>query len=134
MKKVDGRAKRGKLTPKVSKRICKALEDGKTWENAFRHGGIHPDTGFRWKSKGAKAKRGKYKSFYEALIASWDKSEQALLDTIAQASKKDWRAARDLLKIRWPEKYNPKQRHEHSVSPDTPVTIQIEMISDWKPK
>ena len=50
-----------KLTPKVVEQMVKGVRLGLSYDKVARAAGIHPSTFYRWRERGRKAKRGKFR-------------------------------------------------------------------------
>ena len=50
-----------KLTPKVVEQMVKGVRLGLSYDEVARAAGIHPSTFYRWRKRGRKAKRGKFR-------------------------------------------------------------------------
>ncbi|RME07092.1 MAG: hypothetical protein D6803_04830 [Anaerolineae bacterium] len=97
-------ARRTKLTPERTKRICDQVRKGVPYETAARLAGIDPSTFYRWKARGERAKRGLYREFWEALQQADAEAEAALIEE----TKKERGGPRWILERRWPERWGQK--------------------------
>lgn len=76
------RGRKTKLTKKVQEQICTFIRMGLTQEIAARAAGINPDTFYKWKSRGEKAKSGVHKEFSEALELAQAEAEMLHLKNL----------------------------------------------------
>ena len=98
MPKPKGR--KSKFTAPVKKRIIEALTAGTTYEIAAQYAGISRSTLYEWIKKGEKEEDTTYRTFYDNIKKAEAEGAVVHLGTIAQASKKDWKAAAWLLERR----------------------------------
>ena len=98
MPKPKGR--KSKFTAPVRERIIEALRAGTTYEIAAQYAGISRSTLYEWIKKGEGFDTGVYRSFYDNVKKAEAEGAVVHLGTIAQASKKDWKAAAWLLERR----------------------------------
>ena len=105
--------RKSKLTPEVQERICQYVRQGLTYEIAARAAGVSETTFYRWKQRGERSKRGKYREFWEALKRAESEAEQVLVRRILAASNDTWQAAAWMLERRYPERWGRKDRVKH---------------------
>jgi hypothetical protein len=98
MTKQKGR--KSKFTAPVKERIIEALRAGTTYEIAAQYAGISRSTLYEWIKKGEGFDTGAYRTFYDNVKKAEAEGAVVHLGTIAQASKKDWKAAAWLLERR----------------------------------
>ncbi len=98
MPKPKGR--KSKFTEPVRERIIEALRAGTTYEIAAQYAGISRSTLYEWIKKGEGFETGLYRTFYDNIKKAEAEGAVVHLGTIAQASKKDWKAAAWLLERR----------------------------------
>jgi hypothetical protein len=55
------------LTADMQRRICQAVADGNTRTDAATAAGVGRSTLFRWLAKGKRARRGKFRDFWDAI-------------------------------------------------------------------
>lgn len=112
-----------KLTPQVRDTLIAAVKAGAYREDAAAAAGIHAATFYRWMQRGQEADApAVYREFCEALTRAEREAQVYLIATIKQAAPTDWRAAVELLRMRWPEKYSERWRAAHEMGP-----IQVEI-------
>lgn len=97
--------RRSKLTPEVQERITDALTVGVPRATAASHAGISESTFYNWLEKGEAANRGRFVEFLEAVKAAETQAEMTAVATWRTAMGTDWRAAKEFLERRFPEKY-----------------------------
>jgi len=116
-----------KLNKQIKKRLIDAISRGSYLEPACRAAGIHYATFRAWMKKGEQAKSGQFREFYEEVIQAEAEAEQEMIKQWQAQIPTDWRAAKDFLARRYPERWANKdhlaldhsgevtQRHEGSV-------------------
>lgn len=93
------------LTPEVQKRICDAIRAGNYLEAAAAFGGVDPATVRNWIERGATEGEGIFHEFSVAYAKAEAESEVSLVADWRAGAKKDWRASRDLLARRFPDRW-----------------------------
>ena len=78
----------GALTPELQATIIGLIKDGLKYRDACLAAGIGKTTFYRWKARGAKAKRGKFRDFWDAVDHARVHYKRARLETIRDASLK----------------------------------------------
>lgn len=112
-----------KLTPDLQDRICKLIEAGNYDQTACQEAGIHVATFYRWMKDGEEAEGGIYSEFHEAVMCARARSEARLVASWTKAATKDWRAARDLLARRFPDRWKERTGQEHDGDINVKVTF-----------
>jgi len=114
--RTDGRSKEGgpvarptKLTAKVQKKICDAIRAGNHYEAAARYAGIGESTLHDWRAKGKKGDP-EFLEFLESLDAAEAEAEVRIVALWQQRVPDDWRAARDFLARRFPQRWGPQKQ------------------------
>jgi transposase len=108
-------ARPSKLTPQVQQRLVEAIRAGNYYEAACGFAGIHYSTFRNWMIRGEKAKSGKYKQFFEAIIRAEQEAEVRMVAQWQKHMPEDYRAIRDFLERRHPERWGRKRLDiEHS--------------------
>jgi len=108
-------ARPSKLTPQVQQRLVEAIRAGNYYEAACGFAGIHYSTFRNWMIRGEKAKSGKYKQFFEAIIRAEQEAEVRMVAQWQKHMPGDYRAIRDFLERRHPERWGRKRLDiEHS--------------------
>lgn len=104
-------------TPKVVTDILAALGVGNFITTACQYAGVTSQSFYEWKSR--------YPDFADAAEKAMAASEVALVTVWRQqANGGDWRAARDLLGRRWPERWAERHHLTHAGDPDQPIITQ----------
>lgn len=116
---------KSKLTPETQSRICELIEDGNYARVAAEAAGISESTFYSWLEQGKEARSGKYREFLESVTRAEAASEQKLLAIWRSAAPQDWRAARDLLARRFPERWASREHHEHSGPGGDPLKVVV---------
>ena len=96
-----------KLTPRVQKVICDAIEAGHYKEAAAEAAGISRRTLYAWMDRGAKEKGGVFQCFHNAFQKAQAESETRLVEKLVSVAtgERDWRAFAWMLERRWPERW-----------------------------
>lgn len=102
------RGRPSKLTPDVVQRLVKAIEAGNYYEAACAYAGISYGTFRRWMVDGENATRGKYRDFYEAITRAEQTAEVRMVAQWQQHMPMDYRAIRDFLERRFPQRWGKK--------------------------
>lgn len=117
-----------KLTAARRDAILKAIRSGCSYAVAARVGGVHADTLKNWIDKGEAGTAPVYVSFVAELRDAEAACEAALVASWmnqATGQEADWRAARDFLARRFPERWAPVVKEEHSGQVDHRLVPQI---------
>ena len=93
-----------KLTPSVQKTVCDMVRAGNYLKVACAAAGISADSLSRWRKKGAAGEEPFATFLLELQQAELD-CESALVKKWHDAAPDDWRAARDLLARRFPDRW-----------------------------
>jgi len=107
-------ARPSKLTPEITKRLTEAIRAGNYYEAACGFAGIHYSTFRKWMIKGEKAKSGKYREFFEAVTRAEYEAEVRMVAQWQKHMPEDYRAIRDFLERRHPERWGQKKRGDNS--------------------
>ena len=105
-----------KLTPEVKKRLIDAIKAGNYYEPACKFAGIDYSTFRKWMQKGEQAKSGQYFEFFEEVTRAEAEAEARMVAQWQSQIPQEWRAARDFLARRYPERWAQKDKIdlEHS--------------------
>ena len=96
-----------KLTPRVQKVICDAIEAGHYNEAAAEAAGIARRTLYAWLDRGAKEKGGVFQCFRDAFRKAEAEGEARLVEKLVSVAttERDWQAFAWMLERRWPERW-----------------------------
>lgn len=115
-----------KLTPEIQAKIVEVIADGNYQEVACRVAGIAPSTFHLWISKGSgDDARKPYSDFVEAVTRAEADCEATIVRYWQSAMKDDWRAARDYLARRHPERWKSTERREHTGADGGPIGLAV---------
>lgn len=108
-----------KLNKETTGKIIEAIRAGSYYEPACRAAGIHYSTFRRWLERGEKAKSGRYHEFREQVTRAEAESEIAIVEMWKDQMPRDWRACRDFLARRFPQRWslNAQGRNEEGTAP-----------------
>lgn len=109
-----GRGRPSKLTDELQEKLCDRLRQGNYYEAACGAVGIEYQTFRNWMQRGEQAKSGKYFEFFEAVTRAEYEAEARMVEMWQAQMPEDWRAARDFLARRYPERWLNRERLEHS--------------------
>jgi hypothetical protein len=104
-----------KLTPTLRRQILGLLRSGVGLGRSARMAGIHPDTAGRWIAERP--------DFAEAVEAARAESTGFLERQIAQASRRDWKAAAWILERRFPEEFG-----RPAIRMEAKATLDLEAV------
>jgi hypothetical protein len=104
-------ARPSKLTEETKNLICKAIENGATYNVAAAIAGVSYSAFNLWMQKGREATRkNKYLQFLEAVETSNAICLAKMAEKMVKSADKDWRAAESFLKRRDPENWGDKSK------------------------
>lgn len=130
MANLDAQGRPTKLTPEVQDVIVETIKDGNYYQPACAKAGIHYQTFLNWMKWGEEQGEGIYFDFFEKV--QWAEAEaeaKMVADWKAQVPQ-DWRAARDFLARRHPERWAPKTYLDAQLSGELGVKHGLEPIDD----
>jgi len=104
-----------KLTASVQKTICRMVRAGNYLNIACAAAGISTDALSNWRKKGAAGEE-PFAAFLAELEQAELDCESALVKKWHDAAPDDWRAARDLLARRFPDRWGREARKCHRAS------------------
>lgn len=122
--------RRSKLTEEVQEKVCEYVRQGLTYEVAARAAGISESTFYRWRERGEKARKGKFRKFWEALKRAEAEGEQALVRRILSASNDTWQAAAWILERRYPDRWGRRDRVRHETDFGDALAQVLERLAD----
>ncbi len=118
----EKRGRPTKLTEKTIERLTQALRIGATRESACAYAGIDYSTFCKWMKKGESARSGRFFDFFQAVRRAELEAELACIRAWTAKIPDDWRAAKEFLERRFPERWG----RSISISQDSPLRIVIE--------
>jgi hypothetical protein len=132
-----------KLTGDRQEKICEALRKGVTIKGACDLVGLDESTYYKWRNRGedelrrveeghancrVRKSEKRYVDFFEATTRAIAESERALVENIEGAAEEDWRAALELLRRRFSDRWS-KQTNVDVTSDGEPITdINLNVI------
>ena len=105
-----------KLTSEVKARLVQAIEAGNYYEAACGYAGITYTTFRNWMIKGENAKSGKYREFFEAITRAETVAEVRMVAQWQKHMPEDYRAIRDFLERRFPDRWGRKDKVQQEIS------------------
>lgn len=118
-----------KLTSEVKARLVQAIEAGNYYEAACGYAGITYTTFRNWMIKGENAKSGKYREFFEAITRAETVAEVRMVAQWQQHMPEDYRAIRDFLERRFPDRWGRKDKVQQEISgPDGGPIQWIDLV------
>jgi hypothetical protein len=112
------RGRPSKLTPEVQQRLCDAIAAGNYYQAACGYAGISYKVFREWMLKGEKARSGQFRDFRDAVTKAKTDAEVQVVAFWRAQLPSDWRACRDFLARRYPQRWGPMQRHEMKAKAD----------------
>ena len=126
-----------KLTSEVQARLVQAIEAGNYYEAACGYAGITYTTFRNWMIKGENAKSGKYHEFFDAITRAEAVAEVRMVAQWQQHMPEDYRAIRDFLERRFPERWGRKDKVQQEISGPDGGPIQwvdlVKLANDDEP-
>jgi hypothetical protein len=106
------------LTPELQQRLCDALASGCYFRPACTYAGVSYKVFREWMLKGEKARSGPFRDFRDAIHKAQADAEVQVVAFWRAQLPNDWRACRDFLARRYPQRWGPMQRHEIKAKAD----------------
>lgn len=100
-----------KMTPRVVETVCKAIEDGCTYEAAAAEAGISKVTLFEWLKRGKRSTHGRFREFLNQVQHARAKGEHKLLGLVMLGGQ-GWRGPAWILERRWRDTYSRRAAEE----------------------
>lgn len=113
-----------KLTPEVSGHLLQAIKTGHYYESACAYAGIDYTTFRNWMRQGEKQEKGEYFNFFNAVRRAEAEAEIKMVELWREQMPRDWKAARDFLERRFPERWGKRERVELTGNEGGPVEIE----------
>ena len=101
-----------KFNPARAARVLAAIADGNHKHVAARLAGVHPETVSNWLKRGEAASTGVFAEFFDGFTRAEAAAEAKAIRAWQEAISQDWRAARDFLARRFPERWADRSRVE----------------------
>ena len=110
MAKVSRVGRPTKFTPETKKKLLDAIIMGNYREPSCAFAGISVSTFYAWLDKGKQQKKGQFVEFLEAVEHAEAEAEVRMVAQWQAHIPRDWRAARDFLARRYPERWGLRAR------------------------
>ncbi|MDI9414381.1 MAG: hypothetical protein QM401_12555 [Bacillota bacterium] len=110
MAKVSRVGRPTKFTPETKKKLLDAIRMGNYREPSCAFAGISVSTFYAWLDKGKQQKKGQFVEFLEAVEHAEAEAEVRMVAQWQAHIPRDWRAARDFLARRYPERWGLRAR------------------------
>jgi hypothetical protein len=124
-------ARNSKLTDERQAAICDALAIGVPRSTAAQAAGITERTLYHWLERGEAATRGKHFQFFQAVQAAENQAEMSAMAVWRQGMITDWRAAKEFLERRFPDKYAlAKDRGTDDQGPREVIVVREDQLSE----
>ena len=117
------RGRTDKLTPARQQALVERIKAGAPYETATKSIGIGYTTFRRWMLRGEAAESGRFRDFYEAITQAEHECEVRMIAQWQGQMPKDWRAIRDFLERRFPDRWG--KRVSHGFDPSQPLKVQM---------
>lgn len=114
-----------KLTPQVQQKICVAISSGNYYEAACSYAGVTYKVFRDWMKRGAKAKRGIYREFRNAVKKAEADAEVRIVAQWQRHMPENWQACRDFLARRYPKRWGPKDEVTLAGKKGEPLEVVI---------
>jgi hypothetical protein len=111
-----------KLTPETTERLLQALRIGSSYEAACAYAGIDYSTFRKWMQKGERAKSGRFFEFFKLVKRAELEAELLCVRSWIKQIPEDWRAAKEFLERRFPERWGRSVKVEQ----DSPFRVILE--------
>lgn len=112
-----------KLTPEVKKRLLDSLRLGNYYEAACAYAGIDYRTFRNWMKRGEEASSGQYFQFFHAVKRAEMEAESRMVAQWQSHMRHDWRAAKDFLARRFPERWANREKTEVTGKDGGPIEV-----------
>jgi hypothetical protein len=138
-KSAKGRGRPPRLTQQISDRICAGISRGLFIVQAARLAGVSPDAIEQWREKGEQGLE-PYAGFVKAFEKAELEAEATLTKIWKDAAPEDWRAAKEFLAKRFPERWSDYASRRAVLGPEgvdinfgSGLSIQINLGDDDPP-
>ena len=122
-----------KLSPEMTEKIVAAIKTGAPISTACIVAGIGRTTFYTWQKQAEEdrsaGKETEHTRFLSALEDAQEELKIELLQIVKLAAPRDWRAARDMLRMRYPETFN-RARTEHTGRDGGPITGNVLVLTE----
>jgi hypothetical protein len=138
-------ARPSKLTPECQDRICAAIREGSSLEEAADGAQVSPRTMRRWMERGERTRSGPARAFYLAVMTTLRTTKARLLAVVERASRHDARAAMYLLARNY-DRATPRRRDPladlldeidrvgvHEPAADATKSVDVSASNDGRP-
>ena len=120
-----------KLNQEIMKAIVSAILSGAYVETAAAFAGISKSTFYEWMRKGAKASKGKYFDFSDAIKKAMAEAELRDIMVVNRAAQSSWQAAAWKLERKYPDRWGRRENITMTGS-EKPITINYKQIEQPK--
>jgi hypothetical protein len=103
--------------------LAEAIRAGNFYEAACGYAGIDYATFRRWMERGERESRGAYRALRDAIEKAEAVAEVTVVAQWRSQIPTSWQAARDFLARRFPSRWRPVERFEHSGPDGGPIDI-----------
>lgn len=119
-----------KLTPKITREIVELLMQGNYIETAAACVGISKDTLYNWLKKGARAKKGIYKEFSDAVGKAQAHSEAEDVAQIQKHGAADWKATAWRVERKHPQRWQKRDKLEVEGGMELRIVVGVPLNPD----
>ena len=112
-----------KLTDEVQDKLASAIRAGNYYAAACGYAGIDYATFRRWMERGEREARGRFHTFRHTIEKAEADAEVTVVAQWRAQIPTNWQAARDFLARRYPERWRPSERLEHSGPDGGPIDL-----------
>lgn len=121
------------LTPDVQQRVVDCLAIGAGRATAAAAAGIGESTFYRWMERGEASSSGPFREFWEAVTGAEYQAELAALKNWHGAMPDDWRACKEFLERRFPERWAPPKDRPDARGAHEVIVVRENQLSveEW---
>ena len=117
-----------KLTPELQRKLCDAIAAGNYYQAACVYAGLGYRTFREWMKRGAKASRGQFRQFRQAVLKAQADAEVRIVAQWQSHMPDNWQACRDFLARRFAGRWAERTEIKHKGK----VGVEMEMVEVLK--
>ena len=112
-----------KLNEDTRRRLIEAVGAGNYMDAACTYAGIGVATFYTWMEKGRSSKSGEYRVLFDEIEKAQASAEVRMVAQWQQQVPNDWRAAKEFLARRFPDKWSSLEKQEISGPQGAPIKV-----------
>lgn len=117
------------LSLEVMNKICDLVRNGNHLNVSAGECGVDPEVVYSWMTRGKEGKVG-FEEFYKRVTQAQAEHESRLVDLWQNHFDKDYKAIRDFMARRYPNRWSEKSRVEHTGENGGPIKIDVASLSE----